>query len=365
MKKNFRHLAGYTLVELAVVLGVMGLITGSILSVATTRKESQNFTNINTHYDAIEDAIQRYVIKYGYLPCPASNKLAENTASFGRSDCATAAGAGTGFAESGAGTDIVRIGVVPTRTLGLPDSYMYDPWNDRIDFAVIKSLTTSSAAFNAYTTALTTGVIKIVDYNGNQVTNASADTVVSYILISHGKDTKGAYNRLGTLVTACNAAAKDGENCNNDVIFRDTSIANSTTAANYYDDYVRWKEKARWLGGTTTPAASFTVAGDGFLVAGGAGDHCVGKTSDGTVWCWGYGAAGQTGNGSGTDQHSPVQVSGLSGIVEGDANDIGGCALKKDGTIWCWGGWANNAPVIDLLSATPMIPLICCYINSF
>ncbi|MDA3862304.1 MAG: hypothetical protein PF689_00380 [Deltaproteobacteria bacterium] len=68
----------------------------------------------------------------------------------------------------------------------------------------------------------------------------------------------------------------------------------------------------------------------------GWGHTCAAK-SDGTAWCWGYNEYGQLGDGSYTDQPTPVWVyldSVASSISAGDGHT---CAINPDGTVWCWG----------------------------
>jgi alpha-tubulin suppressor-like RCC1 family protein len=69
--------------------------------------------------------------------------------------------------------------------------------------------------------------------------------------------------------------------------------------------------------------------------------HACALTLAGTVYCWGFNASGQVGDGTTTDRFQAVQVSGLSSVAElalgGDATDYHSCAIKTDGTLWCWG----------------------------
>ena len=78
-----------------------------------------------------------------------------------------------------------------------------------------------------------------------------------------------------------------------------------------------------------------------------AGDYqtCARK-STGTVWCWGYGADGQLGDGTTGDpvdhiRVKPVKVRLASGPLT-NVTAVGSgtghsCALRSNGTVWCWG----------------------------
>ena len=75
-------------------------------------------------------------------------------------------------------------------------------------------------------------------------------------------------------------------------------------------------------------------------IAGGGGDvgsHSIALKSYGTVWAWGYNYYGQLGDGTNKDRDTPVQVSGLSGVIAIAGGDGHTIALKSDGTVWAWG----------------------------
>ncbi len=76
---------------------------------------------------------------------------------------------------------------------------------------------------------------------------------------------------------------------------------------------------------------------DAVAISAGA-FHTLALKTDGTVFAWGDNALGQVGDGnSPIDSGSPVQVSGLTGIVAIFAGANHNLALKSDGTVWAWG----------------------------
>jgi alpha-tubulin suppressor-like RCC1 family protein len=72
-------------------------------------------------------------------------------------------------------------------------------------------------------------------------------------------------------------------------------------------------------------------------VAGGAAHTLVVRTTDGTVWAWGYNAYGQIGDNTTTQRNTPVEVGSLADIVAVAAGSYHSLALESDGTLWAWG----------------------------
>jgi alpha-tubulin suppressor-like RCC1 family protein len=81
------------------------------------------------------------------------------------------------------------------------------------------------------------------------------------------------------------------------------------------------------------------VAG-GAPLTSGSGGHSVALKQDGTVLAWGNNTSGEVGNGTTTNQLTPVVVKGLgagSGVVAIAAGSDFSLALKSNGTVFAWG----------------------------
>lgn len=339
MSKN----AGFSLVEMAVVISILAVMLGGALSVSTRKIETANTKQTNQTLDTLQTALEEYYLRNGFYPCPASATADENTTSFGvASSCGGAVPSGTW--EAGSGTDTIRGGVIPTRTLGLSDHMMYDEWGGRIAYVVVKALAVDSDTFSSFTTALTDGVIRVGDRNANIILDPSTDNVVAYVLTSRGKDRAGAFARKITGATPpviCNGSSVDSENCDNsDTTFIDAGIVDTSniTSADHYDDLLRWKVRRfanELVSSTSSAVTTVKTAQLGDTKA------CAIKTDD-TLWCWGANYVGQLGDGTTVDKYIPTEVSGGGLWKSVDARaSTHTCGIKMDNTLWCWG--QNNA----------------------
>jgi alpha-tubulin suppressor-like RCC1 family protein len=67
------------------------------------------------------------------------------------------------------------------------------------------------------------------------------------------------------------------------------------------------------------------------------GNHSAGIQSDGSLWTWGAGSAGQLGLGTTQDKYVPTRVGTLNDWALVDCGWNFDLAIKTDGTLWSWG----------------------------
>lgn len=116
---------GFTLVELAIVVLIMGLVLGGLAVPLATQRENARFRDADEQIDAIESALQGFAIVNGFLPCPATP---------GSSGSALPAGGGCS----------VQHGFIPATTLNMKgsrngDNLLLDPWGSPLRYSVTAS----------------------------------------------------------------------------------------------------------------------------------------------------------------------------------------------------------------------------------
>jgi prepilin-type N-terminal cleavage/methylation domain-containing protein len=123
--------AGFTLVELAVVLAIVGLLLGSLMFTLSAQTEQRSFEDTRRRLEQARELILAYAIVHGRLPCPATmgNNGMEKIQAPGPGSGGTCAASYNGYLPGAmigyANTDADGIGI--------------DGWGNRIRYAVSKT----------------------------------------------------------------------------------------------------------------------------------------------------------------------------------------------------------------------------------
>lgn len=274
-KKN----GGFSLIELAIITTIIGLLLSAGLQTYRTYMVVKVKNDTDVRRGLVEEALARHLFNFGFLPCPAPPQQPPSNANAGKANCATATAVGacsaaaaslgiciadTTSATSGRHStcnpgaltvkDRVIIGTIPYIDLGLSVKDSLDGWGNRMTYAVSQYLT-SAATYNESCGAITlqtwnttTGLPSTSFYNGT----ASAHL---FVLLSHGATGAGAYSYYGQR-KACVAGTRDNENCDNDATFlqpggsaADTVFSTAPGATFYDDAFVSFdftRDKDKW-----------------------------------------------------------------------------------------------------------------------
>ena len=240
MVSNEKHSKGFTLIEIAIVVIIGGLLIVSLSNLLLTYIKQSRVTSTENKIEIINEALQLFLNRNGRYPCPARLNAPLDNANFGvetglnppaAPDCnGVTAIANAISTATGRNSNKIVIGAIPVRTLNLPDDYIADAWGGRFTYAVTAPLATP----NQYDGD--EGGISVVDSVGNsQITPQGS---AHYVVVSHGANNMGATLIEGVGNIPCDATTQEGENCDNNDVFRNTLLIGAANNANLYDDMI-------------------------------------------------------------------------------------------------------------------------------
>lgn len=213
---------GFTLVEMAIVLVIIGLLLGGLLMPLSAQIDQQRISTTQKALDEIKEALIGYAINQTppHLPCP---------------DKTTAAGLGTvndGQEDVAAtGACVTQEGNIPWATLGISDA---DAWGNRIHYRVMPAF--SDRPPLATFTLASTGNLRVCQ-------TAACATVVANtlpaVILSYGKNGYGAINATGN-ANPVPTGADELENTNLNADFVSRIPTPSDAAGGEFDDVVSW-----------------------------------------------------------------------------------------------------------------------------
>ncbi|PWW47685.1 type II secretion system protein [Melaminivora alkalimesophila] len=127
-----RHSGGFTLVEMALVLLIIGLLAFVFLPPSLAMLDLMRRKDTREKMQALQQALVRFVVLNQRLPCPADGSLGVDQTLSGVEQRMNAAGPTQGRCFNAA----MDKGVVPWRSLGLDSALATDSWGNLITYRV-------------------------------------------------------------------------------------------------------------------------------------------------------------------------------------------------------------------------------------
>lgn len=219
---------GFTLVELALVVGITAILLGGLLVPLSRSIEQKAVANTQASLETAQQALLGYALINGHLPCPDTGTQ------------------GLAVAADASGCTTASVGRLPWATLGVQG---VDGWGNRLDYAVYaplgKDLSTVTASnleiwCTKMTVAAIPGGIPACLTTGGAVVKPS--TTTSFVVYSHGKNGLGAIRPDGTPSSASPPSTVDEVQNQFGVggIFISRTQTDATSTAGEFDDLMVW-----------------------------------------------------------------------------------------------------------------------------
>jgi prepilin-type N-terminal cleavage/methylation domain-containing protein len=209
---------GFSLVELAVVLVIVALLSGGLMFGLSAQRDAAALQDARRQLDTVRETLLGFAMANGRLPCPAPANLPNTDANAGRSPAPPCDNA-------------LQHGVIPWVTLGLPET---DPWGNRLTYFGSNRFTGALAGGAQASFTMSTGVPP--DNAGlADIRNLSGSTVAietAAVVVSHGTNGAGAYRPDGSKIA--DGVGGELENSNATQIF----VADTPTPG--FDDQLVW-----------------------------------------------------------------------------------------------------------------------------
>ncbi len=246
---NARH--GFSLLELAVVVTIVSVMAGSGMVVGKATMDSAEVATTNSRMQVIETALLAFRRANDRIPCPGNATILPSSGNYGKeaanSGTCTGGTPAANYSVTSGGSLIVE-GSLPTRTLNLPDEYMYDGWGHKFVYSMWAPASGPRGFIN-YGVSSNCGLQSI----RNSVGMARSNNGV-YTLLSLGPNGHGAFNEMGQRLTSHSVNSDELINCHCNTNGADTGYTgtyvqkdtteNPANPLDVFDDVLIYKE--RW-----------------------------------------------------------------------------------------------------------------------
>lgn len=238
---------GFTLVELALVMGIVALLLGGLMVPVARMLEQKANATTQASLEAAQQALLGFALMKQRLPCPdIGNTGVEGTYDTVTNTCPVSA---TTFSD----TADASWGHLPWATLGVSGA---DAWGNRLRYAVSTPLTnTTTTSFRASVTSTSNLIIKCTTVAGVDISGCGTSAVTpasnaTFVVYSHGKNGRGAFLMGSSTASAAPAGNDELQNLpdssspSSTALSRRTFVSRSrtdeTSTAGEFDDLVAW-----------------------------------------------------------------------------------------------------------------------------
>ncbi|NOT15000.1 MAG: type II secretion system protein [Methylotenera sp.] len=216
---------GFTLVEMAIVLTIIGIMLGGFLVSLTAQLELRSVAEARQLLGNAQEALMGYSLGNRHLPCPDKVAGADNGDNDRPND-------GREDFDAATGTCITQEGNLPWATLGLLEN---DPWEQRLIYRVVAGFSQRpTPPLNSFGLA-TPSNIRVCNEAACNVPRLT-DVAVA-VVVSRGRN-RGVCNTLPSL-PACEDE-RQNDNGDNDFVSHEPRVATLLTPNAEYDDIVVW-----------------------------------------------------------------------------------------------------------------------------
>ena len=241
---------GFTLIELAIIMAISGILLSGYLRYYSVQMEKQRIETTKKRMEELREALTTYALMHHRLPCPASPS---GTNSVTNHDGTPVDPCSPDVKQAPDGVIVhidpnsqdqaqhIWIGVVPTHDLRLGDEQGQDAWGDKFTYAVTRRLT---FPFGMAGNPPPFGTIAVEDGTGRSVLDQPNSA--RYVIVSHGPTGAGAWTPQGVR-KPCSETTADSVNCNDGGTFVAAPFSQKP-GPTFYDDFVIYDNAA--AGGT-------------------------------------------------------------------------------------------------------------------
>lgn len=226
--------AGFTLIELAIVLFIITVLVGGMLTPLSRQISDRQHRETRQILEDARLALAGYALSHRteegrpYLPCP--DRKSGEAAGDGRED------------RLPDGRCAIASGLLPWHTLGVAEG---DAWGNRLSYAVRPAWADPAAGLGE---------------SGEETPLVCPDVACAHpleaavVLVSHGRNGLGARNGVGR--DNLPAQGEEAENANTDLRFLHRPPRDGDRPGGEFDDLVTWQSPAWLLGRLCDPAAA-------------------------------------------------------------------------------------------------------------